>query len=118
MSKSLEANPSAARVDGAGGESAPRRWWEALAVGLVALGTIAMWAWSDGDQRRALERMPEAERRAGYLRTLESQQQICAAPRQGLQAYCQAQADFLAEFPECDSACSALVAAQHLPRPR
>jgi len=112
MSRAGEASPSA-------GASPAYGLVVVVALILAMLALLAFWAWSEGDERRALGRLPEAERRALYVRTMQSIEQLCAAPREGLRGYCQSQADFLAEFPECDPACRALVVAQHPPqRPR
>jgi cytochrome b pre-mRNA-processing protein 3 len=119
MPSSREASSAAGSGVEAAGETPPRGYLALMALAVAVLGSVAFWAWSEGDERRALGRLPEAERRALYVRTLQSLEQLCTAPREGLRGYCQSQADFLAEFPECDSECYALVAAQHPPqRPR
>ena len=119
MSTNLEAMPGGMATNGVGAKSAADRYLGILALILAVLGSLAYWVWSEGAERRALERLPEAERSALYTRTLESLEQLCAVPREGLRDYCQGQADFLAKFPECDSRCRALVVAQHPPqRPR
>ena len=58
----------------------------------------------------AVRRLPEAERRALYARTLRTLEASCAPTERspGLDDYCREQAEFLLNFPECDVACRAL----------
>jgi hypothetical protein len=81
---------------------------------LLALLTLLLLLFrGEGAQRRALGQLPEAERHALYLRTKANLEQVCPAPPEALKGYCQQQADFLGQFPECDASCQALAAAQH-----
>jgi cytochrome b pre-mRNA-processing protein 3 len=58
-------------------------------------------------ERQAVHRLPKAERRALYERTLRTLEASCVpvARSPGLDDFCREQAEFLLNFPECDAAC-------------
>ncbi len=66
------------------------------------------WVWAKEAERRAVRKLPAAERAAVYERTLRNVETVCVPP-QGLSNYCESQARFLAAFPECDAGCKRLV---------
>jgi hypothetical protein len=101
-------------------EESPSKARRALGIGLLvllALGIIAGWLWDRGAEKRALLNLPSDQRRAVYARELENLHALCAGgpTKEAMAGRCQAQGDFLLEFPECDEACRALVDEQ---RPR
>jgi cytochrome b pre-mRNA-processing protein 3 len=82
-------------------------WAAAVLVGL--LGLSAAWLLRDGGTGGELRRLPGAERRALYLRILETLRTTCPrATGPGLTDYCRDQAEFVARFPECDRFCREL----------
>jgi hypothetical protein len=77
---------------------------------LLALGAgVAVWVWRLDAERRALAAMPAAERQPIYEREQANFAAMCRPPRHELSGECEEQARFLAEFPECDDGCRALV---------
>lgn len=90
------------------GRGESRRTSTSILVVLGVLGGFAFWIWSQGAERRAIRRLPEAARTAAYERTLENVRTVCAAPELALEDYCREQAVLLLEFPECDEACHEL----------
>ncbi len=91
----------------------------AVAVALVAAacGAIVFLAWRQGAVSRAIEKLPDEERAAEYLRTRQELETVCRDAREPLRAHCQQQALFLSYFPECDAACRELVRRQFPPEP-
>ncbi len=84
----------------------------AVVVACVALGLawLAIRYVGGTAERRAIEELPEQERRALYERTLKTLTSSCepeTRPR-GLDGYCNDQATFIVSFPECDASCQAL----------
>lgn len=64
-----------------------------------------------------LEKIPAAERRALYERTLDTLSNSCLGPnRTALSDYCHGQADFIRRLPECTGECREL-ADRVAPRP-
>lgn len=96
------------------------RWgsWAAGVVGLV--GIIFLMVWCEGAEGRAIRNMPEGERHALFVRTLQNLESVCTAPEDAMHDYCAAQARLALEFSECDQACQALASRQisRVPRPR
>jgi hypothetical protein len=84
--------------------------WAAAAVAVIA--AIGLWIWGATAERRAIEALGPEERRGLFVRTKENLRSACAATSEPLVAYCQQQASFLLEFPECDEACKALARGQ------
>ena len=75
---------------------------------IVALFTLACAAYGWRAYLRSTEvaQLPEVERRAFYQRTLETVRTVCATPvGPDLAEHCQAQAELLLRFPECDASC-------------
>ena len=90
--------------------------WKGLLVALVLAFAVALAATrliGDGAETRAVERMPDAQRRALYEQSLRSTQSLCAqAETDGaLVDRCAGSAQFLLAFPECDDACKAFASA-------
>lgn len=84
----------------------PVLWW--FLGALVLLAATLLGVWLQGSVARDLGRMAEPERRALYERTLENLRTCARAPTDALQPYCEEQALFVGNFPECDDACRAL----------
>jgi hypothetical protein len=63
-------------------------------------------------ERRAVQHMPEGERRALLFRTLENLKAVCASPEDALRDFCGEQARFVLEFLECDQPCQDLAGRQ------
>ena len=88
-----------------------------VVVGTLALGGAFVVIQPTGDvaERRAILRMPAAERRALYEQELNSAQSLCAqsdtTTNDALRDRCEDSARFLLAFPECDEACRALARA-------
>jgi hypothetical protein len=81
--------------------------WIVVAAAIVA--ALGLWIWQGSAQRRALESLGAGERRALFLRTEDTLRTACVDPPAALAGYCEQQASFLREFPECDQPCRALV---------
>lgn len=78
-----------------------------LASGLV-LG-LALPALLRPSLERQLASLPETERRAFYLRTLETLRTTCGEnPEEPLADTCREQAELVLRFPDCDADCRAL----------
>ena len=93
----------------------------AVAMTMLIAGTSALFVWWTSEQRLqrdAIEQLPAPERRALYDRTLRTLASACGSRPlpEGLQPYCQEQADFILQFAECDEACKRL-ARPHQSRP-
>jgi len=87
----------------------------AMLVGL--LGLVAAWILSDDGMDGELRKLPEAERRALHLRTVETLRTTCSnASGPELTEYCRDQAEFLVGFPECSRSCREL-AQRYAPKP-
>ena len=87
---------------------------------LAAIVCVALWRWSRDDETSAIRTLPAPDRRAlfdGTLRTLAS---VCDPQRRptGLDGYCNEQAIFIAQFPECEAACRTLVKGARRPPTR
>jgi hypothetical protein len=99
----------------------PRRYRDragwALAL-LLALGLAVAFAWNSGAERRAIERMDPAQRRAVYEQAFGEFERLCGAgPRDdALERRCAEQVTFLLQFPECEARCQG-IARSHTPRP-
>jgi len=90
--------------------------WKGLLVALVValFGVFIALRWSrDAAETRALLRMPDAERKVLYERTLRSTESLCAqaGTDPALVDRCESSAQFLLAFPECDDACRELARA-------
>lgn len=88
----------------------PARWpWLRMLVVLVVLlaGCLAvLWMWSRTSERRSLAAMDPAQRSVLFEETHASFRTMCTGPGvDGLAMRCRSQAEFLANFPECDAAC-------------
>jgi hypothetical protein len=82
------------------------RYW---LLGLLAAFAIAYALWNAGAEKRAIARMPPAERQAAYRSARQALERLCGGvvPEE-LQRSCGDQASLLALFPECDASCHAL----------
>jgi len=89
--------------------------WLALCALLV--GTFGLWIWRLSAEQRAVDRLTAEQRRSALVQTYRTLETVCAGRPKGLEDYCQKQASFLLELPECDPACR-LFARDFLPRPR
>ena len=92
--------------------------WGALLSGILAAGFL--WIWSSGAERRAIQNMPEGERRGLLVRTVDNLKTVCEAPPDALRVFCREQAKLAVDFPECDHPCQDLAWRQlsRVPRPR
>ena len=86
----------------------------ALLVVSVVLG-LFLWWWSERAQERAIHELPEQERQALFLRTIENVKSVCRAPESAMQDFCRNQARMALEFPECDETCQGLAQAHLQP---
>lgn len=86
-------------------ETPGRTWFIVITVLVVvaALG-FGLWRRYHGDP---IARMPEAQRHALYVKTLDHFEQVCEARQLGddVKALCANEADLLRRFPDCDDAC-------------
>ncbi len=89
-------------------------WRASLLLASVAAALLALFAWRASLPARAIDDLPEAERRALYHRTLESLDTVCRSHPASLEDFCRDQAELAVRFRECDPACHAL-AEPHLP---
>ena len=83
-----------------------------------ALCLLLFW-WSRAEESRALRSLPDVQRRALYEGTLHTLTTVCdpAKRSEGLERFCDQQADLLVAFQECDPACQDLVGrTRSLPR--
>jgi hypothetical protein len=89
----------------------------ALAIAVV-VALLAALIWGSGAERRAIEGMDPAERRAVYEQAFGELQRLCGGgPREdALEKRCSEQIAFVLKFPECDARCQEL-ARSHAPRP-
>ncbi len=81
-----------------------------LALVSLALAWL-LWLWVSGGEERAIREMPDPERRALFLRTLENLKHVCHNPEGGMQDFCHGEARRVLLFPECDAACEDLARA-------
>jgi hypothetical protein len=88
----------------------------AAAILLLASGVLALWAWRQGAQRRAISDLPTDKRAELYRSELDAFRSLCGqGPRtDALERRCREKAEFLLQFPECDQGCEQL-ARTHLP---
>jgi hypothetical protein len=91
--------------------------WVVVIAIAVAVG--ALWSYRQGAERRAIARLPAAERGEVYRRELDAFRTLCGQGRRRdeLQGQCRERASFILEFPECDPGCQQLVRS-HLDVPR
>lgn len=92
------------------GERPVARWpwlrWMVVLVVLIAGCLAALWLWSRASERHALREMDPAQRRVLFEETFATYRTMCGSPGvDGLALRCRSQADFLADFPECDASC-------------
>lgn len=84
----------------------------AVIVGIAAIviAVLALWLTDRTDERRAIEQLSGQERRALYERTLHTLRSSCDPKTlpEGLDDFCQEQAEFVVQFPECDAVCRSL----------
>ena len=87
-------------------------------VGLLVLVLAVALLWRTGAERRAIEGMAPAERRAVYEQAFGELQRLCGSgPRDdALERRCREQIRFVLQFPECDATCQA-IARRHEPLP-
>ncbi len=109
--------PSSSHLAAPPPHPAARRRLAALVLSLLVLaGLSALFGGRASDELGAL---PEPQRRALYLQTLETLRATCqSASGPTLTEYCRDQGRLLASFPECDAACRELVARQRPPPAR
>jgi hypothetical protein len=89
--------------------------WTALCALLV--GAIGLWIWKLSAEQRAVVHLTAEQRRLALVETYRTLETVCAGSPKGLEDYCQKQASFLLELPECDPECRAF-ARDFLPRTR
>lgn len=84
--------------------------WRWLVGGLVVAALAAFFVLQQIGPGREVRNMPASERRALYLRTIETLKSTCASVTgPTLKEFCREQAEFLGLFPECDGDCRARV---------
>lgn len=81
-----------------------------LAGGLI--GAAALFVWSAGSERRALQGLSEPDRQALYQRTLTNLRSVCSPASDAMRGFCEEQAHLAESFPECDQACYKLAMQQ------
>jgi hypothetical protein len=88
-------------------QQALKRGLYAAVILLLVLAVLRFWPWLRISEQNAVKQLPELERHALYQRTLHNLASTCAQGRlpNGLEEFCQLQARFILEFPECDSDC-------------
>jgi hypothetical protein len=81
-----------------------------VAVAAAVIAALALWTVDHGAERVAIEQLSGQERRALYQRTLHTLRSSCDPKTlpDGLRDFCREQAEFVAQFPECDEVCRAL----------
>lgn len=96
------------------GTSTVKRWLGGFAALTVIVCALVYF---DSRVGRELRRLPDADRRALYQRTIETLRTSCLkAEGPMLSDYCCEQADFIERFPECGADCRTL-AKRFTPRP-
>jgi hypothetical protein len=100
----------------AAGRSRNRGWWAFVVLVVVALAVALVW--NSGAERRAIERLEPAQRRAVYEQAFGELQRLCGSgPRDdALERRCTEQIAYVLKFPECDGRCQE-IARSHNPRP-
>jgi hypothetical protein len=89
-----------------------------LLAGAALLSVLVSWAWSAGQETRALQRLPDDQRISLYQRTIANLKEICdPAPGRSMRGFCREQAELALRFPECDAQCRVL-ARRHMSLPR
>jgi hypothetical protein len=83
-------------------------WAKASAVILTIVAGFALYLYSAGSERRAIQKLPIGERRALFERTVKNLQSLCSPAEESLRSFCLDQARLALEFPECDRACQDL----------
>jgi hypothetical protein len=83
---------------------------------LVTIACVVLWRWSQNDEPSAIRALPTPDRQAlfdGTLRALS----VCDPQKRppGLEGFCNTQAIFIVQFPECRTACLALAKAARTP---
>ncbi len=92
--------------------------WLALAVLLAIVATISIYAWSAGEETRAVRRLPVEQRLGLYQRTMENLKTICdPAPGRSMRNFCREQAELVLQLRECDDTCR-VIARRHMSLPR
>jgi cytochrome b pre-mRNA-processing protein 3 len=88
-----------------------------ILMGLVLVAMLGVVAWLAGSENTRSGPLREPERQALYERTLGTLSEFCDPKRglKGIDDFCRQQADFILRFPQCDTACRALVAPYHRP---
>jgi hypothetical protein len=83
----------------------------AVAIAAATGACFALWLWSRADETDAVRNLPATERRALYESTLHTLNTVCDAEKQpqGLKDFCNDQALFVLQFPECEETCRAIV---------
>ncbi len=82
-----------------------------LAVIGIVLVTFLI-VWNSGAEERAIRALPEVERHALYLRTLDNLKTVCSDAADSMRDFCEGQARMARAFPECDEACYSLAQRQ------
>ena len=88
-------------------------WPLGVAVLVAVLMVLLVWGWTRGSDARVLAGLPADERARLFQLTWNKAEALCAEPL--LEERCRAEAELLAEFPECTGECQQFVA-QHRPR--
>ena len=101
---------SSAHATAAQPQATMRRVAAIVATLAIAVAAGALWYASETAELGAISRLPAAERRALYQRTLRTLETSCAPTTKpsGLDQFCHEQAEFIVQFPECDQACLAV----------
>jgi hypothetical protein len=81
-----------------------------LLLALVAVAALSYWGWSQGNERRAIARLPAEQRQGAYRAALQTLERLCPRPAAAgeLRDACEKQATLLVSFPECDAHCHGL----------
>lgn len=90
--------------------------WIVAAVLLLA-GALGFWVWVEGAERRVVRSLAPAARAELYGREFGAFTELCGRGRRpdALEARCRERAEYLLQFPECDSSCQELTRS-HLPK--
>jgi hypothetical protein len=100
-------------------EGLPPRRRQALGLAALLLGTLLVAGailFQMTAPRRAVLRLPPAERAELFARTRSEAEALCARPEPVFEEECARRLDLLGLFPECGSDCQRFLAA-HRPRP-